>query len=85
MDKLVGACHSFRADGITCIDGLIVDDAHRHQYVATTLLRYIRERHPQDILILHADDNDSPKDMYLKRGFIIVDRLYEYSKTDISS
>ena len=85
LDKLVGACYSFRADGITCIDGLIVDDAHRHQYVATTLLKYIREKHSQDILILHADNDDTPKDMYLKMGFIIVDRLYEYSKTDMSS
>lgn len=85
MDKLVGACHTFCADGITCIDGLIVDDAHRHQYVATTLLKYIREKHSQDILILHADNDDTPKDMYLKMGFIIVDRLYEYSKTDMSS
>ena len=83
-DKLVGACHSFSADGITCIDGLIVDDAHRHKYVATTLLRYIREKHPQDILMLHADNDDTPKDMYLKMGFIIADRLYEYSKIDIN-
>ena len=68
-NKLVGACHSYTADGITCIDGLLVDDNHRKQYVATSLISHIREKYPNTSMMLHADIDDTPKDMYLKMGF----------------
>ena len=82
-DKLVGAGYSFSADGMTCVDGLITDADYRRQYVATSLLAHIRDMHPKDTLFLHADEDDTPKDMYLKMGFDIVDRLYEYTRTGI--
>ena len=83
-DKLVGAGYSFSADGMTCVDGLITDTDYRRQYVATSLLAHIRDLHPKDTLFLHADEDDTPKDMYLKMGFEIVDRLYEYTRTGIN-
>ena len=76
--KLVGAGYSFSDSGFTCIDGLIVDTAYRKRCVATSLIKHIKESCPDTILFLHADDDDSPKDMYLKMGFEISDRLYEY-------
>ena len=79
---LVGACYSFCSDGLTCIDGLIVDEAHRKQYVATSLIANIRNSYPDTILFLHADDDDTPKEMYTKMGFETTDRLYEYLRTD---
>ena len=82
-DKLVGAGYSFSADGMTCVDGLITDADYRRQYVATSLLAHIRDMHPKDTLFLHADEDDTPKDMYRKMGFEIVDRLYEYTRTGI--
>ena len=82
-NRLIAACHSFSADGITGIDGLIVDQAYRRQYAASSLLGHIKAAHPADLLILHADNEDTPKEMYLKMGFQIVDRLYEYLKTDL--
>ena len=60
-----------------------MDEDYRKQYIATSLIAYIRETHPGTALLLHADDGDSPKEMYLKMGFRIVDRLYEYLCTDI--
>ena len=83
-NKLVGVCHSYTADKITCIDGLLVDDDYRKQYVATSLISHIKENYPDTALMLHADIDDTPKDMYLKMGFGIVDKLYEYSCQDIS-
>ena len=83
-NELVGVCHSYTADIITCIDGLLVDDNYRKQYVATSLISHIRDEHPDTALMLHADVDDTPKDMYLKMGFEIVDKLYEYSCQDIS-
>ena len=82
-ERLAGACYSFSADGFTCIDGLIVDNGHRNRRIATTILDRIRKAHPDDVLILHADSGDTPKEMYAKLGFEIIDRLYEYICTDI--
>ena len=76
--KLVGAGYSFSDAGFTCIDGLIVDTAYRKRYVATSLIKHIMESYPNTILFLHADEDDSPKEMYLKMGFEVYDRLYEY-------
>ena len=80
--RLVGAGYSFSADGLTCVDGLIVDADYRRRYVATSLLAHIRDTHPAHTLFLHADEDDTPKDMYRKMGFETVDRLYEYIKTE---
>ena len=82
--KLVGTGYSFSLDGVTCVDGLIVDDTFRNRYIATSLLAHIRDKHLGDILFLHADDEDTPKEMYLKMGFEIADRLYEYTRTNIN-
>ncbi len=80
---LAGACYSFTADGMTCIDGLIVDDRYRHRYIATALMAYIRDLYADNILFLHADEEDTPKEMYRKMGFETTDRLFEYSCADI--
>ena len=83
--KLVGACYSFCSDGLVCIDGLIVDTDYRKRYVATSLLAHIRDSYPDLTLFLHADEDDTPKDMYRKMGFETVDKLYEYLCTDLSA
>ena len=82
-DTLVGACYSFCTDGMICIDGLIVDEAYRHQYIATTLMAHIAETHADYTMFLHAEEEDTPKEMYLKMGFEVTDRLYEYLRTDL--
>ncbi len=80
---LVASCYSFSMDGMTCIDGLIVDDGHRHRYIATSLIAHIKQLRPDDILVLHADEDDTPREMYLKMGFRTEDKLYEYLRTDL--
>ena len=83
--KLVGACYSFKSDGLICIDGLIVDEAHRKKYVATSLIAHIKESYPDTVMFLHADRDDTPKEIYKKMGFETIDRLYEYLCTNISA
>lgn len=77
---LVGVCCTYSADGYTCIDGLLVDRAHRHRSIATTLLQNAVEtaRKRGDQVFLHADAHDTPKEMYAAMGFEAEDRLYEY-------
>ncbi len=83
-NTLVGACYSFCADGLVCIDGLIVDEAHRHQYIATALIAHVVQQYANCTVMLHADADDTPREMYLKMGFEIADCLYDYSCTDLN-
>ena len=84
--KLAGSCYTWSAGGYTCLDGLLVDSDFRHQYVASTLLKALAEQAKREgkILYLHADPEDTPKDMYAKMGFQVVDRVYEYLCTDFT-
>lgn len=34
--KLAGDCYIFASDGYVCMDGLLVDEDFRHQYIAMT-------------------------------------------------
>lgn len=85
--KLVGSCYTYSADGYTCMDSLVVDSGHRHRYVATTLIQAIVKdaRSQGRVVFLHADADDTPKEMYARMGFQMVDRQYEYLCTDFST
>ena len=86
-NKLVGYCYTYSTNGCTCMDGLNVDMDYRHQYIATTLIKGIVEaaRKNGDQVYLHADLDDTPKEMYAKMGFEEVDRIYEYTCTDFNT
>ena len=81
--KLIGACYCYSGDGLTCIDGLIVDNAYRRRYVATSLISHVKNMCANTVLFLHADEDDTPKEMYEKLGFETVDKRYEYLCTDL--
>ena len=85
-EPLVGDCYIFASDGYVCMDGLLVDEDFRHQYIAMTLMKHIAEKAQErgEILYLHADSEDTPKELYAKMGFQAVDKLYEYLCTDFS-
>ncbi len=85
--KLVGSCYVYTAGGYVCMDSLLVSEDFRHQYVATTLIKYIAENAQKQgsILYLHADPDDTPKEMYARMGFQVTDKVYEYLCTDFST
>ena len=84
--KLAGSCYIYPSGGYVCMDSLLVSEAFRHQYAATTLIKHIAEqaRKSGDILYLHADPEDTPKEMYARMGFQVTDKMYEYLCTDFS-
>ena len=57
---LVGACYCFCKDGLICIDGLIVDEAYRKRYVATSLIAHVKSRFP-----LRSNVINGPSEPYL--------------------
>ena len=77
--KVAGSCYACAIDGYVVMDALVVREAFRKRYVATTLMKHIASQFKEE-LFLHADADDTPKEMYGKMGFETVDELYEYLK-----
>ena len=77
--KPAGACYAYAIDGYVVMDALVVREAFRKRYVATTLMKHIASQFKEE-MFLHADADDTPKEMYRKMGFETVDDLYEYLK-----
>ena len=77
--KPAGACYAYAIDGYVVMDALVVREAFRKRYVATTLMKHIASQFKEE-MFLHADADDTPKEMYGKMGFETVDELYEYLK-----
>lgn len=86
-NQLVGCCYSYAAGSCVCMDSLLVASDSRHQHVATTLIQAVAgmARQNEKMLYLHADAEDTPKDMYARMGFVTVDRSYEYLCTDFQA
>ena len=84
--RLVGSCYMYAADGLACVDSLMVDEDFRHRHVATTLMKRAVEDARKSVAVpyLHADAEDTPKDMYARLGFLVVDKTYEYVCTDLT-
>lgn len=77
--KPAGACYAYAIDGHVVMDAIVVREAFRKRYVATTLMKHIASQFKEE-MFLHADADDTPKEMYRKMGFETVDELYEYLK-----
>lgn len=81
-NKICGFCYYFDDGHYKVIDDLTVDKDYRHQYVASSLISYVMNISDSK-LYLHADQNDTPKEMYQKMGFQAIDTLYEYICTKL--
>ena len=77
--KPAGVCYAYAIDGYVVMDALVVREAFRKRYVATTFMKHIASQFKEE-MFLHADADDTPKEMYRKMGFETVDKLYEYLK-----
>lgn len=75
-NKIVGTCHIFKYKDCTCLDSLLVDNRYRHKNIASTIIDYVLKNN--DNVYLHADNDDSTKEMYKKLGFKQIDKTYEY-------
>lgn len=85
--RLVGCCYTCALGEWMCMDSLLVASDIRHRHVATTLLKAAAGMAQQEgrTLYLHADSDDTPKDLYAKMGFVVTDKVYEYLCTDLST
>lgn len=75
--KRVGTAYAVEHNGFVEMDDLWVAEDYRNQRIATTIMKHIVD-HFGGIVYLHATANATPKDMYAKMGFEIVETVYEY-------
>lgn len=75
--KRVGTAYALEHKGFVEMDDLWVNEEYRYQRIATTIMKYVAD-HTDGILYLHATANATPKDMYAKMGFEILETIYEY-------
>lgn len=75
--KRVGRAYAVEHNGFVEMDDLWVAEEYRHRKIATTIIKHI-VKHTDGILYLHAATNATPKNMYAKMGFEIVETVHEY-------
>lgn len=81
-DKICGYCYYFDDGRYKVLDGLTVNEETRYQYVASSLIAYVFAA-SDSLMYLHADRDDTPRQMYQKMGFEAMDTLFEYTCTEL--
>lgn len=76
-DIAIGYCYSFFNNEVVAMDGLLVIKEYRNRYVASNLIKHIAAYYDCPIY-LHADEDDTPKEIYYKLGFIKCNVTFEY-------
>lgn len=82
--EICGYCYYFDDGSYKVLDGLTVNEESRHHYVASSLISHVLQA-SDSILCLHADQEDTPIEMYRKMGFEDIDITYEYLCTKLSN
>ena len=75
----VGYCELIIDDKTAKIENLLVDPKYQRKGIGTTILKYLVNKailEGAEIVYLNADEEDTPKDMYLKLGFKKIYDLY---------
>lgn len=80
-DKVVGYAYIYSNNEVVQLDGLEVKKEYRHKGIATSLFSFVSSYFSKPIY-LHADNEDTPKEMYLKLGFISIRKEYSYLLLD---
>lgn len=76
-NEVIGYAYTYYFDDVVSLDGLLVKENYRHQYVASNLIKHIVSFYNCPIY-LHADDSETAKEMYKKLGFVTIDTNYAY-------
>lgn len=62
------------------IDGLTVDGIFRNKGIGSSLQKFVMESFPEKIVILVADGEDTPREMYKKQNYQYFGFKYEVQK-----
>ena len=73
--------YSFSMHGVVSMDGLLVVKEYRNKYVASNLIKAIAAYY-QCPIYLHAEESETPKELYYKLGFEKCSISYDYLLLD---
>ena len=79
--KIIASCYTFLDNGILSLDALLVEKEYRNKCVASNLLKHLKDKYNVP-LCLHADFDETSKDLYTKLGFKIINETFEYLLLD---
>lgn len=80
-NTFVGSCYTFYSDGVVALDALITVEEHRNEYIASNLIKHIANFY-QCPIYLHADEEETAKELYKKLNFVTIETTYDYLKID---
>jgi len=83
-NKLVGSVLPYINNECVLFDEMLVDKDYRNIRVCTSLIKYIVDNNKNKEIVLHADLNDTVKDLYSKLGFEEIDRRFNYQLIGIN-
>ena len=63
------------------IDSLSVHPNYQRQGIGTKIQQFVMEHYPKKTIILVADGEDTPREMYTKQGYSYVGKQYNALKT----
>lgn len=76
----VGSVDVIIADDTVEIDGLNVLEAFQKKGIGSRLQRSVMDKFPEKLVILVADGDDTPREMYKKQGYQYLGFKYEVQK-----
>ncbi len=79
-DELAGSVDLIVNEQTVEIDGLHVLEKMRHKGIGSQLQRWLMEQYPDKLVILVADGEDTPKEMYLRQNYKFAGYQYETVK-----
>lgn len=80
-DKMIGFAYSYFNDDVVAMDSLLTINEYRNKYVASNLIKEIANYYKVPIY-LHADEEETPKEIYYKLGFKKIATSYDYLLVD---
>lgn len=82
-NEVIGSLDIIESQDLVEIDSLYVLPAHQKQGVGTKLQQFVMKHFAQKMIILVADGEDTPREMYTKQGYSYIGKQYSALKTSL--
>ena len=81
--QVVGSTDVIVREQTAEIDNFYVLPSHQRQGIGSQIQQFVMEQYEDKTIILVADGEDTPKDMYAKQGYQFIGFQYNALKMDI--
>lgn len=78
--EIAGSLELIIMDEMAEIDGLAVDASFQRKGIGSHLQKFVMEKYPEKVIILAADGEDSPREMYKKQNYQYIGFRHEVQK-----